>query len=366
MTGVRATTIGCLVALMGAAACRPEPVAVIGISTSASFIRAAEMALEDAMTADPGLEVDTAIVPELYNQAKPALEASQLFVALPGMVAVVGHSNSAASLAASQVYNEHEVVQVAPTASATAYSDAGPFSFRLVPPDDRQGAFLAGSLVNVLPAGTRIAVLYVNDDYGRGLRASLVEALTALDAPVDIVLDLPHMEPLDSAGGPGSMKAHLLDAVAAADPDAIVWLGRPTTLRPLLPEIRGRLGDVPIYGGDAVASARQLMNGDGRWRDVRYVDFVDMSATPELRAFAARYQEKYGQPAGGPEALTYDAMGLLLSALRAGASTGPEIREYLLTLGRERAPYAGITGPLFFDDRGDVSRSYHLLTVERP
>lgn len=345
-------------ALLGAIACDPSPTPVLGVSTSAPFVDAATLAIADARAEGFDAALDTMIVPEATNLAAPALEASQRFVAVPGIAAVIGHSNSAASLAASQVYNAHEVLQLSPTASAVVYSEAGPFSFRLVPPDDRQGRFLAGVLRDSLPPGTALAVAYVNDDYGRGLRASFQEATEALGATADIRLFVPYVE---QPGVDTAAEAHVVDAVVSARPGAIVWLGRPTTLTRVLPALRSRLGAIPIYGSDAVANAVQLDEGDGRWDGVRFVDFVDMDGNPTVRDFARRYRERFGgREASGSDALTYDAMRLLLTAIADGATTGPEIRAYLLSLGRQRPIYQGITGPIRFDEQGDVDRSYHL------
>jgi hypothetical protein len=54
---------------------------------------------------------------------------------------------------------------------------------------------------------------------------------------------------------------------------------------------------------------------------------------------------------------------MLLQATRDGARTGAEIRAWLESLGRERPAYEGITGPIRFDENGDVDRSYVLRPV---
>jgi branched-chain amino acid transport system substrate-binding protein len=66
---------------------------------------------------------------------------------------VVGHVTSGSSLAVSQLYNDAQVVQLSPTATSVLYSQAGPFSYRMVPPDDAQGRFLADVLARDYPAG---------------------------------------------------------------------------------------------------------------------------------------------------------------------------------------------------------------------
>lgn len=332
---------------------------VLGGAAAESFLHATRLALEVDREERGPLAVDTALAVEVSSRAGPALAVAERLVEIPGLVAVIGHANSPASLATSQIYNRNEVVQIAPTATAPLYSEAGSYSFRMVPPDDRQGGFLARMVADSFPDVRRIAVLYVNDDYGRGLRAEAIEALET-DGRHEVVVDLPHTEtdvaPLDGE--------HHLAVLGDAEPDLVLWLGRVPALAQLLPRVRDRLGDVPVVGGDALSRVALFSERGRFWRNVAYVDFVDMEATEELRTFGARYRERFDAEAGGTEALAYDAAGVVLAALREGASTGPEVRDYLRSLGRERPPYPGVTGPVRFDARGNVERSFVLRFLE--
>jgi branched-chain amino acid transport system substrate-binding protein len=328
-------------------------------AATGSFLNAMRLAMEDAEAGGRRVDVDTVLIPEASSRSAPALDVAQRLVGIPGLVAVVGHSNSVGSLATSQVYNLHRVVQIAPTSTASLYSEAGPFSFRMVPPDPAQGAFLAQLLADSLSAGHRVALLFVNDDYGRGLRSAVLDRLDVARNPV--VLDLPHTEgevqPVDVG--------HTLEAIQASGAEAVLWLGRVPALDVLLPGLRDRMGAIPVFGGDAVSRGDLLEAFHPAWEGVVHVDFVDMDATPELQDFRRRYRERYaastgeGAP-GGPEVLSYDAAGVILAAVEAGARTGEEVRDYLMSLGRSRPPFPGLGGPVSFDESGDLSRSYVL------
>lgn len=345
-------------AFAGGSACRSEEPVVVGVATSTPFVDAARMALSHALEEGPLPGLDTVMIAEGGNQAAPAIQAAETLVATEGIVAVVGHSNSAASLAAAPLYNEHGIVQVAPTSTAETYSRAGPYSFRLVPSDRHQGAFLARRVAELLPSGGRIALFYVNDDYGRGLRRAFLENLdrTTLTVPLDLPHSEPEVLPSDIAGAGRRL--------ADVRPDVVVWLARGTVLDRFLPAVREALPDVPLLAGDAVSSLRQTPGDEGLRRGIRYIGFVDLDSTPELRAFAAEYEERFGRPATGPDALTYDAMRLLIDAIRAGARTGEAVRDHLRGLGRDRPAWTGLTGPLSFDETGNVERSYVLLIHE--
>lgn len=353
MVVVVATLLG-----LAGSACRPTGPVVVGVATSTQFVDAARMAVEHALEEGPLPGLDTIMIAEGGNAAAPAIGAAETMVATEGIVGVVGHSNSAASLAAAPLYNEHEIVQIAPTSTAVTYSRAGPYSFRLVPPDDRQGAFLADRVADLLPDGGPITLFYVNDDYGRGLRRAFLENLDRTAFPV--LLDLPHTESeilptdLEAAGR----------ALTEARPQAVIWLGRGTVLDQYLPAIREAVPEVPLLAGDAVSSISQLEGDEELRRGIRYVDFVDLASTDALRSFSAAYEDRFGRPAAGPDVLTYDAVGLLIDAIRAGALDGTAVRDHLHGLGRTHPPWVGVAGPVTFDEQGDVDRSYVMVLHE--
>lgn len=344
-------------ALIPAGCSEPAPVVLAGAATN-SFVNAVRLAVDDDAREHGAIQVlDTVLIQEVSNRAGPALEAAHELVRIPGLVAVVGHSNSAASLATSQVYNREGVTQIAPSSSAPLYSRAGPFSFRMVPPDDMQSRFLARMLADsVLDAGP-VAILYVNDDYGRALHSGLEEELDRERHPV--VLSLPHTE--GDVHEPDL--AHHLDALEASGAEALLFLGRPPFLNVLLPGIRERMGELPIVGSDALSRADLWTDRHAVWSGVRYVDFVDMNARPELRDFSRRYRERFGSEPGGPEVLSYDAARVVLAAIRQGARTGDDVREHLASLGSVRPAHPGLSGPIGFTPDGDMDREYVLRTI---
>ncbi|HUG28106.1 MAG TPA: ABC transporter substrate-binding protein, partial [Gemmatimonadales bacterium] len=278
-------------------------------------------------------------------------------------VAVVGHSNSSASLAASQIYNDAEVVQIAPTSTAPRYSEAGPFSFRLAPPDPEQGGLLSEAVDQLRPDGARVALLFVNDDYGRGLRDAV---LTTFDQGRHrLVLDAPHndFEVVGLSAEQGLRRDGDVASVIAQRPDIILWLGRSATFGHYLPELRRQLPDAQILGGDALSPGHALAAQAPEWVGVRYADFLDPESTPELRRFRDRFTTRFGTPARTAEVLSYDAMRLILAAVAGGARSGPEVRDWLLRLGRDLPPYLGLSGPIQFSADGDVERPFVLVTI---
>jgi branched-chain amino acid transport system substrate-binding protein len=365
MTPVRRWSPGAwLVALLLAVpGCTPAPRITIGTGLSVTFVDAARMAFEEEMARGGLPSLDTLLLSESTNRAEPALEIAARMAATSGMVAVIGHSNSSSSLSASPIYNQAGIVQIAPTATSVQFSEAGSFSFRLAPADPMQGELLAGAIDSLYPDGTRVAILFVNDDYGRGLRAAVLDQLDRERFPV--VFDQPHADVERSNDLPFHERAvqTTIAGVADAEPGLVLWLGRPATFRGYLPEMRRVLGAIPVLGGDALSSYNEEDLASGLWDGVRYADYVDMEGTEALRDFARRFLARQGIAARTAEVLSYDAMGVLLAAVRDGARTGDEVRQWLQSLGRERPPWQGLSGPIAFTERGDVERPYVLVTM---
>ncbi|HSJ08297.1 MAG TPA: ABC transporter substrate-binding protein [Longimicrobiales bacterium] len=340
----------CLLLLV-LAACGERPVPRVGVVISARPAQVVPIAAAHAAgTGGPVFEPVIQLTPEAAS-AETALQVAEALVSDPAVIAVIGHSNSAASLAASQVYNAAGIVQIAPTTTAPVYDETGPFSFRMVPSDTAQARFIVDALYDGLPADARVAVVYVNDDYGRGLyryarphiRSTVFEGMYA------DVADTTNLY-------------HLGDRVAAARPDIVLWLGRPWRLRNFLAQLRPVLPDVAVLCSDACDEPTMYQNANGEFTGVRFVQFLDPHA-----AAAATVQAEYSavvrEMATAEALLAYDAARLIAAAIADGADSGEDVRRWLVSLGRERPAWQGITGLLSFEVTGTARRSYRLARV---
>ena len=75
--------------------------------------------------------------------------------------------------------------------------------------------------------------------------------------------------------------------------------------------------------------------------------------------FITKHQKEYGSEPGPFAAQAYDAYRALAEALKAGATTGEQIKEKLAAV-----EFDGASGHIKFDVNGDVSGNYDLYVVE--
>jgi branched-chain amino acid transport system substrate-binding protein len=71
---------------------------------------------------------------------------------------------------------------------------------------------------------------------------------------------------------------------------------------------------------------------------------------PGSRGFVARFTTMVGRPPRHDDAMFYDAVMLMGTAIRSAGAERTAVRDYLASLGRTRPPYEGITGPIAFTD----------------
>jgi branched-chain amino acid transport system substrate-binding protein len=330
----------------------------LGITVSADGIEAAALAVEEINAAGGigGRPLELVSIPFRNGSAGTAIATAERLAADPSILAVIGHSNSATSLAAAQIYNAQGLPQIAPVATSPLFALAGRYSFRLVPDDRLQAKFMAERALED-PAVRRVAILYVNDDYGRGLYGELRRRL--VEGGVDVVYEAPYLE----GAAPDQLDSGAREVIGAR-PQMLFWLGRFAELRRVLPPLRAGLPDLAILASDGLEAGLTDGHPDSLAVGIRVVRFIDPEdPDPRLQAFRERFRDRTGRDVYAGAVLTYDAVGLLAEAMRSGARSREAIREYLSVLGRYRPPYAGISGPIAFDEEGTAMRSLQLAEV---
>jgi branched-chain amino acid transport system substrate-binding protein len=108
------------------------------------------------------------IVEDDFCDPDQAIAVARKLIA-DGVVFVVGHGCSEASIAASAIYEEAGVVQISPSSTNPMLTEQGRANvFRVIGRDDAQGTVAGNYLADVF-AGQEIAILHDGTTYGKGL-----------------------------------------------------------------------------------------------------------------------------------------------------------------------------------------------------
>jgi branched-chain amino acid transport system substrate-binding protein len=348
--------------LLTLAACDTRSPITIGVVLSSEGQEGAQLAV-DELNESGGINGRPVALRVMGGGASalagPALAAAESLSADRSVVAVVGHSNSSASLSASQIYNARRLVHIAPTSSSPMLTTAGPYTFRMVGSDIHQARFLADAVMSE-PGPHRIAAIYVNDDYGHALHREVRSELASHGiAPVYQAPYAEHRE----IGHPAEMIA----AMVAAGATHLLWLGRSPQLIAIMGGLRGELPGLRVIASDGTQNATALANRDSALTGVRVVSFLSSDTTSaNIAMVRARYRATSNQPFTAEIALAYDAVHLIAMAVRAKGTDRERIREYLAGVGTEHSAHRGASGDIGFDVNGDPRTSYHLAEISAP
>lgn len=259
--------------------------------------------------------------------------------------AVVGHLFSGMTLAAAPVYNggDDPVVAISPSSSSPDVTGAGEWTFRVCPSDLAHGTVLAHWVRDRLHF-TRGALLYLNDEYGRGIRQTFVSEYIRLGG---------NLQSVDPYLGDRPDVGPYLDRLARGEqPEFIVVAGNRSEAEEIIRQARKRGLKMPILGGDGLEGIQAAGSlADGVYLSSPY--FPSIPSVPNRR-FVEAFRRKFSGMPNQPAAGTYDAIYLLRDVIaRAGTSRGA-IRRALAGVGSVTPPFEGVTGTVAFDANGDV------------
>ncbi|MFH2124580.1 MAG: ABC transporter substrate-binding protein [Pseudomonadota bacterium] len=330
--------IGVLVPLTGAAASYGE-----------NSKMGAALAVEEFTAGHPGLKVE--LIPEdSRGEAAQGVKAAQKLLNIDHVVAVVGCVTSGVTLAVAPSMNEKHVPIISPGGSAPNIRDAGDFVFRTWPSDVFEAATMAEYLKS--KKIQRLAILRVNNEYGLAMEKALSQKLSP---PTQVVAS----ESFDQ--GAREMRTQLFK-IKEAQPDALFFVGFPEAAIALAPSLSAVGLQIPLFATSGFEDPQVPAKTGGVLDGTVYAK--PLADSPAAEAFRRAYKERYKVDPGITSDTAYDAASLVLRAISAVASskqpvTGDVIRDYLLHV----RDYAGASGVLTFDDKGDVIKPVGLFSL---
>ena len=336
---------------------------VLGIALSASYHPAVELAVKE-INASGGIGgvpielmgMDWKVVDE-FN-ATDILKRAGQFAAEKDLIAVIGHSDSASTLSAASFYNQERIPQIVTIATNPAITNIGDWTYRLCLSDAAQGPALAKYAVKDWNK-RRIAVFYVNDDYGRGLAQLFEKEVNALGG--EIVASVMHRNKL-ADDDKELIQAALKSLKQNKEPDLIVLFHRTTVAEWVLQAIRAERLTSSILGGDSLgpldfAKAKpELMEG------VRVSQFfLPRDDDAYANAFVKNYRTFTGKDPDYGHAFAYDAVYLLRDAVLHGGASRDGVKAYLDTLIREKTQGVGVAGNYTLGPDHDARRELYMV-----
>lgn len=342
-----------------------QPIITIGVSvpTSGASLQAGEailqgvnMAVQEANKA--GGVRNRRVVVEVRNDQNDrarAIEAASALLGDKAVLGVIGPVNSSSSLAASDIYNGG-LVHLLPTATDDRLSNAGPWTYRMAPPNAAQGKALAR--IAKTRGFSRIPV-YTNPDdaYSKSLsdafiKEAQVQGISAVPFPYKSN-ELPTQDGFDTFNDDPR-------------PDAAFIAGAYQDVSRIAKALREKGLNVPLIAGDAAYSQSLLQDGGSAVEGLTMVSFFHATASVEnTQSFVKAFQARYG--GGTPNARAaqaYDATRTLLEAIgRATTLDRASVKAALDTFVGDKAG-PGVTSKVAFNKGQIQGRPFVIIRVK--
>lgn len=289
---------------------------------------------------------------ELYSEddassASQSASAVTKLINQDKVVAIIGAHNSACTLADLEVLNRYEIPMITPGSSAETVLNSGcEWISRSFPSDELQCRALLNYITDNADV-KKIGVIYSNDDFGKGGLDSIVAA--AEDKGKEVVYESFANEDKDMT----AQLSKLRDKGAEA---LFIWCQyTPGAL--IMKQARGLGWDVQFYSGTGTIHEDTFSLSDNAYLGcINSVPFISTSSDPDVQEWVKRYEEKFGTPPSQNSARAYDAMMIMLNAIKtAGVTDADKIQEAV----RNTKDYKGLQGNISIDPatgeyQGDV------------
>jgi branched-chain amino acid transport system substrate-binding protein len=312
------------------------------------MLQSVELAVEE-WNNHGGLLGKKIVIVKRDDEAKEQQAKSVAYeLASEGVVGVIGHFNSGCTIPASEVYKEHMIPMITPSATNPYVTDRGHLNiFRVCGRDDQQGKVAAEFAVNTLKA-KKCAVLHDKTQYGQGLAD---EFKKALGNRAEVVY----------YGGFSKEELNFkpyLTKVKEMNPDLWFFGGIYDQAGPLVVQAREVGLTAPFMSGDGVIDP-VFLQAAGVAAEGSYLTFArDPEKIPTAKAFLDKYHRKYG-PHGPYSIYAYDACNIVLSAIqKANSADGTKVCEQI-----RNNTHEGAIGPIQFDRKGDIVGSYYIMWI---
>lgn len=344
-----------------------------------SSLNGMRLAVEEANAAGGvlGGEVEL-VVGDTQTRSQPAVDAAKRLVTVEGVAGLLGALSSGNTIPVATAVSAVEgVPQIsnASTAPTITTLEDNDFLFRTVPSDAQQGVVL-GNLVKGQGIDS-VAILYVNNDYGKGLAESFEASYVAAGGTVT---GSSAFEPNKS-----SYRGELQD-LAGASPDALLLVAYPDDGGLLILRQSLEEGFFQRFVFTDGMKTTQVASDFGEFIDGTFGTAPGSVESGEGDAFVAAYEARYGELPPLPFIdSAYDAaMIMMLAAEAAGSSDPVAIRDQIRAVagapGEKVGPgefarakeliaagtdidYEGASGGHAFDANGDVGGTYEHWIV---
>jgi len=258
---------------------------------------------------------------------------------------VIGHQTSGTTIPASKIYHTAGIPQISHSSTSPKYTQQGfNTAFRVIANDVQLGQALGRYATGTMKA-KRVAVVDDRTAYGQGLATEFSRSLQKAGGSV-VAREFTNDKATDFSA--------IVTRIRATKPDLVFFGGMNATAGPMLRQMKQLGMNVRMMGGDGICSDEIFKLSGGTMADGQVVcaeaGGVQGDAKAGMDKFRADYKKRFGIDVQINAPYAYDATMAMAEAMVKAGSAAPA--RYLPVLAKIQ--YKGVTGPIAFDQRGDI------------
>ena len=314
-------------------------------STFGSGVKDAIAIAEDKLKASGGInsmDVEFVIMDDRANPAE-AVAAAERLIHREGVSVLLVPVMSSVVLAAMEVAEANQIPILTSGGTAESITQKGyKYIFRTCATNATQASMMVPYVVERFKPKTA-AIIYENSDYGTSLRDNTVEALKkagVIRESVDFRAQLTKLR---------SLKPDVL-FMASITAEAVQIMRQ-----------RQELGwkDVKLVAYNGIGADTLQLAGTTAEGLLYISGFEDNLPDPVVTEFAKDWATKYNKPINATGAAAYNAVRVILDAIRRGGSTSKGIHEALLAT----KDFHGMGIDISFDSTGQAASTWIVIEV---
>jgi branched-chain amino acid transport system substrate-binding protein len=324
-----------------------------GATSGTNFKNGVELAVKEinAVGGILGRKLETTVAD---TQSNPGVAKGLATKAVDdGAFAVFGPVFSGSILVSMAETKRAEIPNFTGGEAAAITKQGNPFIFRTSFTQDTAMPKVARYVANNLKAKT-VALIYVNNDFGKGGKDSLIKALEPLGVKVttDISTDQNQVD----------FSAAVLKAKQANTDVVFAYTNEEESAR-LLRELRKQGVTKPIVGETVLTSQKVIeLAGESANGAVAHVGLTVDAPIPAMRAFRAKFEKDWKFTPDHNGIKGYTGVYVLKAAIeKAGKLDRQLVAKTMHGLKLKAADHPGILMDVSFDDKGDLDRESFIV-----
>lgn len=282
---------------------------------------------------------------------RDGVSAIQKLINVDRVAVIVGAVSSSVTLAVEPIATRNKVILFSPASSSPKLTGISQYFFRNWPSDVYEATVLAEFVRSTLDLES-VAVLYVNNDYGIGLKDEFARRFAELGGAINVS---------ETYAQSATDFRTQLAKIKATTPEGIYLAGYHREMALATKQIR-ELGIPAQILGDADYGVEELLDIAGSAAEgaiYSMPEYDSEAGSDAVLAFSAAFKKRYGRSPSIFEANAYDAIRILCEAIEACDVNTDCIAEHIASL----SSYQGASGDISFGESREVIKPVTIKTV---